>query len=103
VLELRRIVDLYEAYALFDEEGDAVAAGLSEAERYAAARRRAPEAMELVFWRGIEHAKRGELDAARRELGVAFAADGRWRTTLEHLAAAGHEGMTTDLAAELLS
>ena len=31
VPELRRIVDLYEAYALLDEEGDAVAAGLSEA------------------------------------------------------------------------
>ena len=65
VPELRRIVDLYEAYALLDEEGDAVAAGLSEAERYEAARRRAPDAMELVFWMGIEHAKRGELDDAR--------------------------------------
>jgi uncharacterized Ntn-hydrolase superfamily protein len=103
VAELRRIVDLYEAYALFDEEGDAVAAGLSEAERYEAARRRAPDALELVFWMGIEHAKRGELDDARRELAVAFAADGRWRTTLEHLAAAGHDGMTTELSAELLS
>ena len=39
----------------------------------------------------------------RERLAVAFAADGRWRTTLEHLAAAGHEGMTTELAAELLS
>ena len=90
VPELRRIVDLYEAYALFDEEGDR----WPRSERGLAVRgraRRAPEAMELVFWMGIEHAKRGELDAARR-LAIAFAADGRWRTTLQHLAAAGHEG-----------
>lgn len=101
VPELRRLVDLYEAYALLDEAGDAAHAGRPEAERYAEARNRAPEAMELVFWMGIEHAKRGELDAARRELGVAFAADGRWRTTLQHLADAGWEGMTPDLAAKL--
>ena len=101
VPELRRLVDLYESYALFDEEGDAARAGRSEADRYAEARRRTPEAMELVFWMGIEHAKRGELDAARRELQVAFAADARWRTTLQHLADAGREGMTPELATQL--
>jgi len=101
VLELRRLVDLYESYALFDEEGDAARAGRSEADRYAEARRRTPEAMELVFWMGIEHAKRGELDAARRELQIAFAADARWRTTLQHLADAGREGMTPELATQL--
>ena len=101
VPELRRLVDLYESYALLDEEGDAARAGLSEADRYAEARRRTPEATELVFWMGIEHAKRGELDAARRELQIAFAADSRWRTTLQHLADAGREGMTPELATQL--
>ncbi|MGH2484264.1 MAG: DUF1028 domain-containing protein [Candidatus Limnocylindria bacterium] len=101
VPELRRLVGLYESYALFDEEGDAARAGRSEADRYAEARRRTPEAMELVFWMGIEHAKRGELDAARRELQIAFAADSRWRTTLQHLADAGREGMTPELATQL--
>lgn len=101
VPELRRLVGLYESYALFDEEGDAARAGRSEADRYAEARRRTPEAMELVFWMGIEHAKRGEVDAARRELQIAFAADARWRTTLEHLADAGREGITPELAAQL--
>ncbi|MEX0631150.1 MAG: DUF1028 domain-containing protein [Chloroflexota bacterium] len=101
VPELRRLVGLYESYALFDEEGDAARAGRSEADRYAEARRRTPEAMELVFWMGIEHAKRGEMDAARRELQIAFAADARWRTTLQHLADAGREGMTPELAAQL--
>jgi uncharacterized Ntn-hydrolase superfamily protein len=101
VPELRRLVDLYEAYALMDDGGDAAHAGRSEAERYADARNRAPEAMELVFWMGIEHAKRGDLDAARQELEIAFAADLRWQTTLQHLADAGREGMTPELAAEL--
>jgi uncharacterized Ntn-hydrolase superfamily protein len=101
VPELRRLVNLYESYALFDEDGDAARAGRSEADRYAEARRRTPEAMELVFWMGIEHAKRGELDAARRELQIAFAADSHWRTTLQHLADAGREGMTPELATQL--
>lgn len=101
VPELRRLVGLYESYALFDEEGDAARAGRSEADRYAEARRRTPEAMELVFWMGIEHAKRGELDAARRELQIAFAADARWRTTLQRLTDAGREGMTPELATQL--
>lgn len=102
VPELRRIVDLYEAYAMFEDEGDAAAAGLSADERYAAARRRAPAAFELVFWKGIEHAQQGDIDAARRELAIAFAADTRWRTTLQHLADAEREGMNPELAARLL-
>jgi uncharacterized Ntn-hydrolase superfamily protein len=98
VPELRRIVNLYEAYALLDPDQT----DLGEAEAYAEARRRAPEAMELVFWMGIEHAKRGELDEARRELAIAFVADSRWRTTLQHLADAGREGMSSELAAQLV-
>jgi uncharacterized Ntn-hydrolase superfamily protein len=101
VPELRRLVALYESYALLDDDGDAARAGRTESERYAEARARAPEAMELVFWMGIEHAKRGELEAARRELAVAIGADVRWRSTLLHLAEGGHEGMTPELAAQL--
>ena len=97
VPELRRIANLYEAYALFDPDQT----DLGEAEAYAEARRRAPEAMELVFWMGIEHAKRGEIAEARRELAIAFAADARWRTTLQHLADANREGMSPELAAQL--
>ncbi len=86
VPELRRLVNLWEAQALLDDEGDAAKAGVSEAERYAEARRRAPEFAELAFWTGVELANRGDLDGGRRELAVAFAADARWRTTLEHMA-----------------
>jgi uncharacterized Ntn-hydrolase superfamily protein len=101
VPELRRIVTMQLAYEMTDDEGDAAKAGRSADERYASARQLAPDAYELVFWWGIELAKRGDLEAARRELAIAFEADQRWRTTLEHLAAAGREGMTPDLAAQL--
>ncbi len=103
VPELRRLVNLQEAYELLDDEGDAAKAGMAEADRYAESRRRVPDAYELVFWMGLEYAKRGDLDAARRELAIAFEADTRWRATLEHLAEARREGITPELASELLS
>ena len=93
-LALGSLVLLFGAYALLDEEGDAAKAGRSEAERYAEARGLAPDAMELVFWTALEHAKAGRMDDARREMRVAFAApDGaNWRATLEHLRDGGREG-----------
>lgn len=103
VPELRRIVSMQLAYDLLDEAGDAVRAGQSVAERYELARRIAPDAYELVFWRGVELAAAGDVEAGRRELQIAFAADARWRTTLEHLAAAQREGVTPELAATLLA
>jgi uncharacterized Ntn-hydrolase superfamily protein len=103
VPELRRIVTLQLAYELADDEGEAARAGRSVDERYAEARRMAPDAYELVFWRGVELATGGDLEAGRRELAIAFAADSRWRTTLQHLAAAGREGVTAELAERLLA
>jgi uncharacterized Ntn-hydrolase superfamily protein len=101
VPELRRIVTMQLAYELMDEEGDAAKAGTDPDERYAQAMRLAPDAYELAFWWGLELAKRGDMAAARRELRVAFDADTRWRTTLEHLAGAGQQGMNPELAAQL--
>jgi uncharacterized Ntn-hydrolase superfamily protein len=102
VPELRRIVTLQLAYDLLNEEGDAAKAGASEAERYAEARRMAPDAYELVFWMALELAKRGDIEGARREMRIAVGADESWRRTLEHLADGGREGITPDLATELL-
>jgi uncharacterized Ntn-hydrolase superfamily protein len=102
VPELRRIVTLQLAYELLDEAGEAAKAGRTPEDRYAEARRLAADAYELVFWRGLELATGGDVAAGRRELAIAFAADSRWRTTLEHLAAAGREGVTPELAAQLL-
>jgi len=102
VPELRRIVTLQLAYDLLADEGDAAKAGRSAEDRYAEARRVAPDAYELVFWRAIELANAGDVVGARRELAVAVAADESWRRTLEHLAEGGREGITPELAAELL-
>jgi len=103
VPELRRIVTMQLAYNLLDDEGEAARGGLPAAERYAEARTMAPEAYELAFWRGVELATGGDVDGGRRELQIAFAADRRWRTTLEHLAAGRREGVTPELAAVLLT
>lgn len=102
VPELRRIVTLQLAYEQMDDEGEAAKAGRPAEERYEEARRLAPGAYELVFWRGLALATGGDVAAGRRELEIAFAADTRWRTTLEHLAAAGREGVTPELAEQLL-
>jgi uncharacterized Ntn-hydrolase superfamily protein len=101
VPELRRLVNLWEAQALLDEEGDAAKGGMSEADRYAEARRRAPEFLELAFWSAVELAKRGELDMARRELSAAIAVDDHWRRTLEHLTQTSR--LDKELAAQLLA
>src|SRR5437870_9900131 len=101
VPELRRLVNLWEAQALLDEEGDAAKAGMSEAERYAEARRRAPEFWELAFWAAVELAKRGDLETARREMPAAVAADSHWKTTLEHMAQSGR--IDPELANQLRS
>ena len=103
VPELRRIVTMQLAYNLLDEEGDEAKAGRSAAERYGLARQMSPDAYELVFWRGVELAAGGDLEAGRRELQIAFAADSRWRTTLQHLAHAQREGVTPELAELLLA
>jgi uncharacterized Ntn-hydrolase superfamily protein len=102
VPELRRIVTLEIAYELRNDEGDAAKAGRDAEDRYAEARRLAPDAYELVFWRAVELANAGDLGGARREMAVATAADVSWRRTLEHLAQGGHGGITPDIAAALL-
>ena len=103
VPELRRIATLQIAYDMLDDDGDEAKAGRSAEERYAEVRRIAPDAYELVFWTALDLAKRGDVDGARREMAIAVAADESWRRTLEHLAEAGREGMTPELAADLLA
>jgi len=102
VPELRRIVTLQLAYDMLDEDGDEAKAGRTSEERYAKARRIAPGAYELVFWTALELAAGGKIEEAKREMAIAVGADESWRRTLEHLAEAGREGMTPELAAQLL-
>jgi uncharacterized Ntn-hydrolase superfamily protein len=100
VPELRRLVNLWEAQALLDDESDAANAGRDLADRYAESRRRAPEFWEIAFWAAIEIAKQGDLETGRREMAAAVAADPRWRTTLEHMVASGR--VSAELADQLL-
>jgi uncharacterized Ntn-hydrolase superfamily protein len=99
VPELRRIVTMQLAYDMLDDDGDEAKAGRTAEQRYAEARRMAPDAFELVFWRALELATAGDVAAARREMAIAIEADDSWRRTLEHLAEAGREGVTPELAA----
>jgi uncharacterized Ntn-hydrolase superfamily protein len=87
--ELRRLVNLTESYELLDETGEAAATGRPRAERYAEARRRAPEAVGLAFRVAIELANAGDLEAARREMRAAVEADPRWGVALRRYDAAG--------------
>jgi uncharacterized Ntn-hydrolase superfamily protein len=103
VPELRRIVTMQLAYDMLDDDGDEAKAGRTAEQRYAEARRMAPNAFELVFWRALELATAGDVAAARREMAIAMEADDSWRRTLEHLAEAGREGVTPELAAELMA
>jgi uncharacterized Ntn-hydrolase superfamily protein len=103
VPELRRIVTMQLAYDMLDDDGDEAKAGRTAEQRYAEARRMAPDAFELVFWRALELATAGDVAAARREMAIAIEADDSWRRTLEHLAEAGREGVTPELAAELMA
>ncbi|HET8778224.1 MAG TPA: DUF1028 domain-containing protein [Candidatus Limnocylindria bacterium] len=102
VPELRRLAAMSEAYRLMGELEVGSADQRPVEERYADARRLSPDAMELVFWRGIELALAGDEEAGRRELRVAFAADPTWREALRHVAHAGHVGDDPTLIDRLL-
>lgn len=101
VPEMRRLVEMQTAYDLLDDEALPADARSAE-ERYREARRLSPEAYELVFWQGVELAVSGDIERARAELAIAFSADERWKTTLQHLAQGGRQGVTPELAERLL-
>jgi uncharacterized Ntn-hydrolase superfamily protein len=101
--ELRRLAAMSEAYRLMGELESPSNDERPMDERYAEARAMAPDAMELVFWRGIALANSGNERAARDELSIAFAADATWRETLRHVAAAGLVGTNPALIERLLA
>lgn len=100
--ELRRLAAMSEAYRLMGELESATDDDRLVEDRYADARRLSPEAMELVFWRGISLALEGDEPAARRELAIAFADDATWREALRHVARAGLVGDDPALVERLL-
>jgi uncharacterized Ntn-hydrolase superfamily protein len=85
--ELRRLLDLGDAYALADR-ADALAARGEHAEAaslYEAAAAAAPASAELGFWAGLGIAATGDLDAGAGRVAAAIAADERWGDLLARL------------------
>jgi uncharacterized Ntn-hydrolase superfamily protein len=87
--ELRRLLDLQDAYTLAEEADALSGAGRHEdaAERYRAAGALAPESLELRFWSGLGLAYGGDLDAGVREVGAVIAQAPAWRELLARLPA----------------
>lgn len=100
--ELRRLARMSAAYRMMGELESANDDARPVEQRYADARRLAPDAVELAFWRALELGAAGDLVGARRELGVCFAADPTWREALRRVAAAGLAGDDADRVEALL-
>jgi uncharacterized Ntn-hydrolase superfamily protein len=87
--ELRRLVDLQQAYALAGEADELLNAGRhAEAARlYAQASERAPGNHELLFWAGLGAAQAGDLDGGVAHVRGAVELQPNWRELLGRLPA----------------
>jgi len=85
--ELRRLVELHDAYALAEEADELQgAARHDEAARlYVQASERAPGNHELMFWAGLGMAQAGDLDAGVAHVEAAIALHSAWRELLARL------------------
>jgi len=85
--ELRRLVNLHDAYVLAGEgdelsaRGDHAAAG----DRYVSAFERAPQAVELEFWAGLYLVERGERERELAHLRSTIERNRGWRELLDRL------------------
>ena len=87
LVELRRLLDLHDAYALADAADGLVGQGrhAEAAELYERASALAPESHELAFWAGLGLAQSGDMDAALERVRHAVDAHPGWRGILERL------------------
>ncbi len=85
--ELRRLLDLHDAYALADAADGLVVEGRHEeaAELYERASALAPENHELAFWAGLGLAQSGDMDTGIERVRRAIEAHPGWRAILERL------------------
>jgi uncharacterized Ntn-hydrolase superfamily protein len=85
--ELRRLLDLADAYAVATEGDDLVGEGRHEeaAERYREAADLAPANGELLFWAGLALAQGGDVDAGAERVQSAIAMHSGWRDLLARL------------------
>jgi uncharacterized Ntn-hydrolase superfamily protein len=85
--ELRRLVDLADAYAVASEGDDLVGRGrhAQAAERYRRAAELAPANAELLFWAGLALAQGGDVDAGVERVRSAIEMHRGWRDLLARL------------------
>ncbi len=89
--ELRRLLTLRRAYALFQEARRTFAAGDLDGalERVARARKLQPSDLQFAFWTGVALANSGRPEQARQWLAEAFRDSDRWRELGRRLCEAG--------------
>jgi uncharacterized Ntn-hydrolase superfamily protein len=85
--ELRRLLDLADAYAVASEGDDLVGEGRHDeaAERYRRAAELAPANDELLFWAGLAMAQGGDLDGGIERVRSAIEMHSGWRDLLQRL------------------
>jgi uncharacterized Ntn-hydrolase superfamily protein len=88
LIELRRLLDLHDAYELATQGDDLAGAGrhAEAGERYRAASERASESHELLFWAGLALAQAGDLDGALERVRRAIELQPGWLELLPRLA-----------------
>jgi len=97
LVELRRLVDLNDAYVVAGEGDELAGEGRHDeaAAKYLEAHARAPGATELRFWAALALIQQGETDAGLQELRATIAENAGWRELLDRL-----EPGTSPIAAE---
>ncbi len=87
LVELSRLVDLHDAYALADRADELAGRGehADAARLYADAAAAAPGSVELGFWAGLGIAASGDVDAGAQRVAAAIAADPAWGELLARL------------------
>jgi uncharacterized Ntn-hydrolase superfamily protein len=89
LVEMRRLLELHEAYTLADSADGLVEEGrhAEAAELYGRASALAPTSHELLFWAGLGLAQSGQMDAALARVRQAVELHPAWREILERLPA----------------
>ena len=89
LVELRRLLDLHDAYALADAADGLVAQGrhAEAADLYERANALAPDSHELAFWAGLGLAQSGQMETALVLVRQAIEWHPGWRDILERLPA----------------
>jgi uncharacterized Ntn-hydrolase superfamily protein len=87
LVELSRLLDLHDAYALASEGDELVGEGRHEesAERYKRASQLAPDNDELLFWAGLSLAQGGDVEQGAAAVRRAIDANQGWRELLLRL------------------